>query len=109
MNWGDLTAFRAVVEELSFTRAAARLRIAQPALSVRIRRLERELGTRLLERTTRSTRVTPQGRALADWVDETARSWDQVRAEVSGVVAARAPGHADTINNCPRINARRVS
>ncbi|WP_419827534.1 LysR family transcriptional regulator [Sphingomonas sp.] len=52
-----LTVFRAVAAERSFTRAATRLGVTQSALSQAIRRLEAELGIRLLDRTTRS--VTP--------------------------------------------------
>lgn len=45
---GDLTAFLAVAEERSFTRAAARLGTSQSALSYTVRRLEARLGVRLL-------------------------------------------------------------
>jgi hypothetical protein len=50
---GDPTAFLAVAEERSFTRAAAKLATSQSALSHTIRRLEARLGLRLLTRTTR--------------------------------------------------------
>ncbi|MFI7210917.1 LysR family transcriptional regulator [Micromonospora maritima] len=84
INWGDLTAFRAVAEELNFTRAAASLHIRQPALSVRIRRLEEALGVRLLERSTRVTTLTAAGLVLAEWIDRTARSWEEAQQEMTG-------------------------
>ena len=52
----DLIAFLAVARERSFTRAAAKLGVSQPALSHTIRSLEARLGLRLLTRTTRSVR-----------------------------------------------------
>jgi DNA-binding transcriptional LysR family regulator len=59
-----LRAFLAVAEELSFSAAAERLFISQQALSRTIRQLERQLGTRLFDRTTRSVELTAAGRAM---------------------------------------------
>ncbi len=60
----DLMAFVAVAEERSFTRAAARLGMAQSALSQIVRRTEERLGLRLLTRTTRSVVPTKAGEHL---------------------------------------------
>ena len=53
--------FVAVAERRHFGRAAADLRIAQPSLSRQVRRLEQQLGTRLLDRTSQGTRLTEAG------------------------------------------------
>ena len=54
----DLSAFAAVAEERSFTRAAAKLGTSQSALSHTINRLESRVGVRLLTRTTRKVAPT---------------------------------------------------
>lgn len=59
-----LAIFSAVAKERSFTRAAARLGMSQPALSRAMRQLEERLGVRLLARTTRSVSPTEAGEHL---------------------------------------------
>src|SRR5580704_17982069 len=54
----------AIAEELNFTRASAKLHVAQPALSRQIRQLEDYLGTRLFDRDHRGVRLTPAGEAF---------------------------------------------
>jgi DNA-binding transcriptional LysR family regulator len=60
----ELSAFATVVQERSFTRAAARLGMSQSALSHSMRGLEKRLGVQLLARTTRSVSATAAGAAL---------------------------------------------
>ncbi|QGZ94929.1 LysR substrate-binding domain-containing protein [Terricaulis silvestris] len=66
MELRHLRYFAALAEELSFTRAAARLRIAQPALSVQIRKLEIEVGAELVSREGRSVTLTEAGKVFLE-------------------------------------------
>jgi DNA-binding transcriptional LysR family regulator len=92
----QLEHFLAVVEEGQFTRAAHRCLIAQSGLSASVRALERDLGTALLYRSTRSVRLTDTGRAL---VPEARRviaavgaARDSVQAVASGDVGSLTVG-----------------
>jgi DNA-binding transcriptional LysR family regulator len=93
MELRHLEYFVAVAEERNFTRAADRLHIVQSAVSSSIKSLERELGTPLLERTSRRVSLTDAGAALlpkARGVLEAARdaqdAVDQVRGGLRGTV-----------------------
>jgi DNA-binding transcriptional LysR family regulator len=64
MELRHLRYFQAVAEELSFSKAARRLRIAQPALTRAVQEMERELGVPLFQRETRPPSLTPAGKVL---------------------------------------------
>lgn len=64
MNWDDFDAFCQVVDHGGFTAAARALDRPKSSLSASVARLESELGTRLLERTTRQLRLTDSGESL---------------------------------------------
>ena len=82
----DLTAFQAVAAERSFTRAAAKLRTSQSALSHTVRRLEERLGLRLLTRTTRSVAPTEAGERLLRTLGP---ALDDIDAELAALSALR--------------------
>ena len=64
MNWDDVDAFCQVVDHGGFTAASRVLDRPKSSLSASVARLEEQLGTRLLERTTRSLRLTDAGESL---------------------------------------------
>jgi DNA-binding transcriptional LysR family regulator len=80
-----LRYFLAVAEELNFSRAAARLHIAQPALSAQIRALETQLGCELFARTTRKVELTPPGELLVEDARKIVALVDQAAAKLTAV------------------------
>src|SRR5262249_34865185 len=73
--------FVAVAEHRHFGRAAAALRVAQPALSRQIRRLEQQMGVRLLHRSPQSTRLTEAGEVFLPRAKALLRSAAQATAQ----------------------------
>jgi DNA-binding transcriptional LysR family regulator len=82
-----LRYFVAVAEELNFSRAAERLHMAQPPLSVAIRQLEQEIGASLFVRTTHEVRLTAAGTAL---LSGARRTLDEAQAAVTAAQRAAA-------------------
>lgn len=76
----------AVAETNSFTRAAERCLVVQSALSHQVARLERELGARLFERTSRSVRLTPAGAAFLPAARQCLDAAERAAAEVAAAV-----------------------
>lgn len=79
MELRQLEYFVAVAEERSFTRAAERVLVAQPGVSAQIKRLERELGQELLDRSGRQVKLTEVGAAVLPYA----------RAALAAVAGAR--------------------
>jgi DNA-binding transcriptional LysR family regulator len=89
MELHQLEYFVAVAEEASFTRAAARVHVAQPGVSAQVRRLEAELGQQLLDRSGRSVRLTEVGTAVLPFARAALRAVSDARQavdELAGLV-----------------------
>jgi DNA-binding transcriptional LysR family regulator len=90
MDLEDLTAVRTIAETGTFTAAARAMKVAQPALSRRISRLERELGGRLFDRLPRHAAPTALGEALASAAARTLAEVDRAREEALAIARGAA-------------------
>lgn len=84
-----LRSFVVLAEEQHFGRAAARLHIAQPALSQQLKQLEQQLGVRLLDRSTRRAELTEAGRLLSERARQALAVIDRTTADLALVSAGR--------------------
>ena len=92
MDLGHLRAFVTVAREGNLTRAASRLFLTQPALSLQIKKLQSDLGLTLFERTPRGMRLTDFGRRLlpaAERVLASANEFGAAAAGLKGAVSGR--------------------
>src|SRR3712207_9097265 len=69
MDLGQLAAFADIARRGNLSRAAEALYVTQPAVSARVQRLERELGSTLFVRTSRGMRLTATGRAFLPFAE----------------------------------------
>jgi LysR family transcriptional regulator, hydrogen peroxide-inducible genes activator len=97
MEIHQLRYFVAVADEGSFSRAAAKVRVAQPSLSQQIRKLEAEVGQPLFDRLPRSVVLTEAGRCLMDYarqilasINDARRCVDELKGEIAGNLAVGA-------------------
>src|ERR1043166_4056860 len=90
MELYQLQYFIEVARNRNFTRAAKRLDLATPALSLQIQKLERELGTSLFNRGQKETLMTPSGETLFEKAQELLSMADSVKQSVAEVSELRA-------------------
>lgn len=102
-DFAELEAFIAVAETKSFVRAAARLGLSRSALSHTIRGLEERVGTRLLNRTTRSVALTDAGKTLFNRLPA---AFAEIRDVVEGLSAYRDRPAGTIRLNLPRVAAQ---
>lgn len=98
MDLRQMRYFVAIAEQSNFTHAAARLNIAQPALSVQIRRLEEEIGAQLLIREARGVKLTRAGSFFLGRARETLTQIEQsvelTRRAANGDIGSLAIGYS---------------
>src|SRR3989441_13311635 len=104
MELHQLRYFVAVADEGNFSRAAAKVRVAQPSLSQQIRKLEAEIGQPLFDRLPRSVVLTDAGRCLLDYarqilasIGDARRSVDELKGKIAGDVAGGGIPHMPPI------------
>ncbi|HEY4298921.1 MAG TPA: LysR family transcriptional regulator [Paraburkholderia sp.] len=85
LTFRDIRAFIAVAHAASFTRAATRLNVSQPALTVQIRRLEQTVGVRLLDRNSRNVALTPAGRELLPVLQKSLDDMEHVLSDARAI------------------------
>ncbi|MCP1415551.1 LysR substrate-binding domain-containing protein [Paenarthrobacter sp. A20] len=90
MELRQLRYFLVVADELHFGRAAERLHLTQPPLTVAIRRLESELGVQLFDRTTRRVSLTPAGEAFENRIQRAVKELDDAAGDVASVAAGQS-------------------
>jgi DNA-binding transcriptional LysR family regulator len=110
MDLDALRTYMLVAESASFTRAAERLGLTRARVSAVVQQLEAELGTRLLQRTTRSVRVTPDGQlfaeralALVGEADELQALFQRQPAALRGRLRVDMPGQMSSQMLIPRL------
>lgn len=107
MEIHQLKYFHAVAEERSFTRAAKRLFVTQPNVSVQIRKLERELGVKLFDRSSGSITLSPAGQALHDCAKSVFQTIDDTVSKIGRL--ARCATQELRIAYIPSLGASVVS
>jgi LysR family nitrogen assimilation transcriptional regulator len=88
LDFRALSYFVQVADAGSITRAAANLRVAQPALTRQIHRLEQDLGSRLLIRESRGVKLTDAGRRLYDHATRILRDLERASDDIKGLAGS---------------------
>jgi DNA-binding transcriptional LysR family regulator len=115
-DFNSLTIFATVVKAKSFSEAARRLKMPLASVSRRVADLEAELGVRLLERSTRSLRLTDVGAEVLEYAERSLEICEAVdsivsnhKATVSGVLRLSAPPNVSDSLLTPLLSAFRTS
>ena len=80
MDLSQIKAFLAVAEEGSFTRASKQLNLSQPSISLKVKALEKELGTNLIIREQNNLHLSPEGVFAAEKLSTVIKDLDSIRS-----------------------------
>ena len=109
LNYHHLLYFWTVVREGGVSKAAQKLRLAQPTVSAQVRMLEEALGHRLLERTGRTVTLTEMGRVVHRYADDIFGIGQELMETVRGLPAGRPPQLAVGVANAvPKLIVHRL-
>jgi DNA-binding transcriptional LysR family regulator len=97
LDLDSVEAFIRIAELGSFTRAAEAMRTTQAAVSLKLKRLEERLGSRLIERTPRHVQLSARGAAFVDLARELAAAHERALAGFSGAAQRLAIGISDHV------------
>lgn len=89
MNWNQLHYIQTIAEEKNMTRAAQKLYLSQPSLSLSLKNLEEELGTPLFRRERDGLELTYAGQLFCAWAEETQASFRRLNSKLSDIAAGR--------------------
>ena len=92
MELNQLRGFDALARERSFSKAASRLSVTQPAISLQIKALEEELGEALFERQRKAVRLTAAGEVLYQHVQTVLETLEEAKSDIAGL-RQRLRGH----------------
>lgn len=88
MSERRLKVFQAVARSGSFSLAARQLGMTQPAVSFQVRQLEDTLGCRLIDRSTRTLHLTPEGQLALQYADRIIALGDEMKCEVKALAGS---------------------
>lgn len=89
MNWNQLHYILTIAEEKNITRAAKKLYLSQPSLSLSLKLLEEELGITLFDRSGGSMELTYAGQLFCDWARQTLASFGSLKTKLDDIAADR--------------------
>lgn len=100
----DFEVLRQIVKSGNFTAAAQSLGLRGDSVGVRLKKLEKKLGTKLLHRSTQKVRLTEAGKRYLQWYERTAQGLESTRSALATKQSASAPTPKETQTTSARFD-----